>query len=146
MDALGVRTVLKTAQWPENLKAARSGKFMIWRVGSSAGSPDGGGAFERAYGESVGKGNLARFRLPAFDAVYLKLRAAPDGPERQALFDQATRLLAAYAPYRVGVHRIVTDLAYPWLVGYRQPVFWRDWWQYVDIDAGLRAGGGAGRR
>ena len=146
MDALGVRTVLKTAQWPENLKAVRSGRFMIWRVGSSAGSPDGGGAFERAYGESVGKGNLARFKLPAFDAVYLKIGAEPDGPSRQALFDEATRLLTAYAPYRAGVHRIVTDLAYPWLVGYRRPVFWLDWWQYVDIDAGLRPGGAAAPR
>ena len=145
MNALGVRSVLKTAQWPENLKAARSGKFMIWRVGSSAGSPDGGGSFERAYGESVGKGNLARFRLPAFDAVYLKLGVTPDGPERQALFDQATKLLVAYAPYRVGVHTILTDLAYPWLVGYKRPVFWLDWWQYVDIDDSRRPGSGKRR-
>ena len=36
MDALGLRVVLKTAQWPENLKSARAGKFMIWRVGSLA--------------------------------------------------------------------------------------------------------------
>ena len=50
----------------------------------------------------------------------------------------------AYAPYRVGVHRILTDLAYPWLVGYKRPVFWLDWWQYVDIDDSRRPA--AGRR
>ncbi len=134
MDALGLRVALKTAQWPENLKLVRSGRFMLWRVGSSSSSPDGQGAFEMLYGPSVGKGNMARFRLPAFDALFVKMSAVPDGPERQAIFDEATRLLVAYAPYRVGVHRIVTDLAYPWVVGYRRPVFWLDWWQYVDID------------
>lgn len=141
MDALGLRAVLKTAQWPENLKAARAGRFMLWRVGSSAGSPDGQGALERAYGPSVGKGNLARFSLPAFDRVYERLNGLPDGPERQAQFDEATKLLVAYAPYRVHVHRIVSDLAYPWVIGYRRPAFWLDWWQYVDIDPQRRAAG-----
>ncbi len=144
MDALGLRVALKTAQWPENLKLVRSGRFMLWRVGSSSSSPDGQGAFERLYGPSVGKGNLARFRLPALDALYLQLNGLADGPERQAVFDRATRLLVAYAPYRVGVHRFVTDLTYPWVAGYRRPVFWLDWWQYVDIDAGLRGRAGGG--
>jgi len=31
-------------------------------------------------------------------------------------------------------HRIVTDLAYPQVIGYRRPPFALDWWQYVDID------------
>ena len=138
MDALGLRAELKTAQWPENLKSARAGNFMIWRVGSTAASPDGQGALERGYGGSVGKGNIARFKLPAFDALYDALKLAPDGPERQALFDRANKLMVAYVPYRVTVHRILTDLAYPWVVGYRRPPFWLDWWQYVDIDASRR--------
>ena len=135
MDALGLRATLKTAQWPENLKSARAGSFMIWRVGLTAATPDGQGALELVYGPSVGKGNLARFKLPALDAVYEQLKFAPDGPERQALFDQANKLVVAYAPYRVTVHRILTDLAYPWLSGYRRAPFWLDWWQYVDVDA-----------
>ena len=134
LDALGLRVALKVAQWPENLKAVRSGHFMLWRVGSLASTPDGQGALERAYGPSVGKGNLARFELPAFDKLYEQLKLLPDGPERQAVFDAATKLLVAYVPYRVSVHRIVTDLSARRLVGYRRPPFWIDWWQYVDIE------------
>jgi hypothetical protein len=36
-------------------------------------------------------------------------------------------------PYRYRAHRIVTDLTHPWLVGYRRPIFSRQFWQYVDI-------------
>ena len=136
MDALGLRAVLKHAQWPENLKSARAGKFMIWRVGSLASTPDGQGALERAYGPSVGKGNIARFRNADFDRLYEQLKAAPSGAGRQALFDRAVRIVTAYAPYRMHVHRILTDLTYPWIVGYRHPAFWSDWWQFIDIDHG----------
>ena len=142
MDALRLRVTLKINQWPENLKAARAGNFMMWRVGSSAASPDGQGALERLYGPSTGKGNLARFRLPAFDKVYEQMKDVPDGPERMKLFDEASKLFVSYAPYRAGVHRILTDLAYPWLTGYRRPPCWLDWWQYVDIDPAARAAAG----
>jgi ABC-type transport system substrate-binding protein len=138
MDALGLRATLKVAQWPENLKSARAGRFMLWKVGSSAGSPDGQGSLERDYGPSKGGSNIARFQLPAFDRIYERMKMLPDGPERQALFDEATKIIVAYVPYRIGVHRILTDLAYPWVVGYRRPPYWQDWWQYVDIDESRR--------
>jgi ABC-type transport system substrate-binding protein len=134
MDAIGLRVDFKFRQWPENLKATRAGQFMIWRVASTSTSPDGQGALERAWGESIGKGNLARFKLPAFDEVFGRMATLPDGPQRQALFTQATKLFVAYAPYRVHVHRILTDLAYPQIVGYRRPPFWYDFWQYIDIE------------
>ena len=134
MDGLGLRVVLKVAQWPENLKAVRGGNFMLWRVASSAAGPDGKDSLERAYGGSVGKGNLARFKMDAFDRIYDSLGQLPDGPERQAVFDEATKILVAYVPYRFNVHRILTDMAYSSLIGYRRPPFSLDWWQYVDID------------
>ncbi len=133
MDGIGVRVELKVGQWPENLKATRSGKFMMWRVGSLAATPDGQGALERAYGPSVGKANIARFRNDAFDRVYDRLKLLPDGPERLQLFDEATKLLVAYVPYRLGVHRIYTDMAYPDLIGYRRLPFSLGWWQYADV-------------
>ena len=71
--------------------------------------------------------------MPAFDAVYERLQGLPDGPERNAQFREATKLLLAYAPYRFHVHRIVTDLAHPWVVGYRKPMCWLNWWAYVDV-------------
>ncbi|MGZ5250804.1 MAG: ABC transporter substrate-binding protein, partial [Caldimonas sp.] len=102
---------------------------------SSASTPDGHGSLERAYGPSTGKGNLARFRLAEFDRLYERMKMLPSGAERQALFDRTAQLMTAYVPYRIAVHRIITDMSYPWLAGYRRPPFWLDWWQYVDVDA-----------
>ncbi len=133
-DALGIRSKLNTKKWPENLKAARAGTFMVWGVASTSTAPDGFSVFQRYDGRQAGSGNLARFKLPAFDALYDKISVLPDGPERLALINQANQLAIAYAPYKAMVHRIVSDMAHPWLVGYRRPLFWNHWWHMVDID------------
>ncbi len=38
MKVLGIRIQLAIAQWPENLKAARSGSYQVWSVGGSSAS------------------------------------------------------------------------------------------------------------
>ena len=134
MDVLRVRMVFKIGQWPEQLKQARAGKLMIWGVGSSSATPDGQGALEWAFGPSAGAGNLSRFKLEAFDDVYRRIKNLPDGPERQALFTQANKLLTAYMPYKFHVHRVITDLTQPWLIGYRRPLFWNNTWHYLDVE------------
>ena len=136
MAAIGVQVRFEFAKWPENLKASQAGKLMIWRVGSSATQLDGQNAFQRLYGPSTGGANLSRFRLPAFDAIYNRMSGLPNGPERDALFLQAKRLSAAYAPYKQHVHRIYTDMTQPTLVGYLRPLFWNRWWHMVDIVPG----------
>jgi ABC-type transport system substrate-binding protein len=135
MTALGLRTDFHIAQWPENLKAARAAKFMIWDVNSLAAQHDGLPALERVFGPAAGGGNLARFHLEAFDDLYRRMLVVPDGPERDAMFLQAKRLEIAYMPYKVHSHRIVTDMSSKEIVGYRRPTFWLDWWEYVDIEA-----------
>jgi len=138
MDAIGVRFVFKPAQWPENLKSVRAGKLMFWELASSAASPDGQPALQRLYGPSAGNQNIAFFKLPEFDRIYDRMRVLPDGPEREALFVQAKRLSVAYLPYRYIAHRTDIDLLQPWVVGYRRPTFWLEWWHLVDIDHSQR--------
>jgi ABC-type transport system substrate-binding protein len=134
MAALGIRTEFHLAQWPENLKAARAGRFMIWDVNNQATRPDGQTQFEYLYGPSAGNFNLAHFHSKEFDAIYDKLLVLPDGPERDAQFLAGKRLATAWMPYKVHGHRFVTDMAWPQLVGFRRPLFWQDWWEYVDIE------------
>ncbi|RQO60655.1 bicyclomycin resistance protein [Paucibacter sp. KBW04] len=131
---IGLQVKFKSAKWPENLKSLRAGKFQIWSLGSSASSPDGQDALGFFYSPRIGGQNYARFNLPAMDKLYEQANSMPDGPEREAVFRDAKRLGVAYAPYRARGHRLITDIAQPWLIGYRRPQFAQDWWQYVDID------------
>ncbi|MBT9493578.1 MAG: bicyclomycin resistance protein [Paucibacter sp.] len=134
MAALQVRIKFKTAKWPENLKSANAAKLQMWGVGWVATAPDGDTFLALGDGGAKGKANKARFDLPAYNALYQKQKALPDGPERQAVMAEAAKLLVAYMPYKIEVHRVFTDMAQPWVLGYGRNVFVRDFWKYVDID------------
>lgn len=138
LQAVGIRMQIKIQQWPENLKAVQAGNYQMWPVGSTAAQPDGQGALQRFYGPAAGTQNLPRFKDARFDAIYDRMQAMPDGPEREAQFKEAKRLAVTYLPYKVHVHRILTDIEQPWMSGYRRPLFWQDFWQFVDIDESKR--------
>jgi ABC-type transport system substrate-binding protein len=134
MTAIGIRIEFDTQKWPENLKASRAGKLMMWGVGWLAGAPDGDTFLALGYGPNKGGANHARFNLPAYNALYEKQRTLPDGPERRKLMTEAARLMVAYMPYKIHVHRYITDLTQPWVLGYARNNFVREFWKYVDID------------
>jgi ABC-type transport system substrate-binding protein len=139
MDAIGLRIQFRTAKWPENLKASRAGKLMMWGVGWSANAPDGDTFLALGYGPNKGQANHARFDLPAFNDLYHRQRLLPDGPERAELMLQAKKLMVAYMPYKVHAHRIWTDLAHPWVLGYHRNIFVREFWKYIDVDPAVQA-------
>ncbi len=138
MNAIGLKIVFKTAQWQEDLKAAFAGKLMMWGLGYSAASGDGQDALTLYYGPQAGQGNLARFEWPVFDKLYDRLQVLPDGPERNALFDEAKRIAVAYAPYQLSCHRIMADMMVSGLVGFRRPLWWGEWWHMVDVEPAHR--------
>jgi ABC-type transport system substrate-binding protein len=134
MDPLGVRIAFRIAKWPEQLKQSRAGKLMMWGVGWSGTSPDGGYFLELMYGPNKGQANHARFDLPAFNALYERIVNLPDGAEREALMAQAKALTVAYMPYKVTSHRIATDLMHRHVRGFVRHPFMREWWRYLDIE------------
>lgn len=142
MEAIGIRIVFRSAQWPENLKASRAGKLMMWGVGWVASQPDGDTFLALGYGPNKGQANHARFDLPEFNRLYEAQRVLPDGPQRQRLMRDAARLMIAYMPYKVHAHRLFTDLVHPWVRGYHRNIFVRSFWRYVDVEPQDRRGAG----
>jgi ABC-type transport system substrate-binding protein len=143
LTAVGIRMRHRIGQWPEQLRSSRSGKLMMWSYGNSATTPDSGTPLQFGYSKSAGQQNHARFANKRFDELYEKQAVMPDGPERRAVIDEAQKILIAYMPYKLKVHRIATDLWQPWVTGYKRHPFRRDFWQFIDIDPGkLPKGGG----
>ncbi|MCA0241891.1 MAG: ABC transporter substrate-binding protein [Proteobacteria bacterium] len=134
MKAIGLRIEFHSAVWPEQYKAARAGKLMMWSVSGRAGAPDGIQGLLRYDGAAAGGVNLARFDLPQMNAAIARLLALPDGPEREAAFDLAKRLTVAWMPYKLRTHLVQIALWQPQLVGYRRPLFWNQWFDVVDLE------------
>jgi ABC-type transport system substrate-binding protein len=135
MDAIGIKFIFKPGTFPEQIKAARAGKLEAWQLGLAASSPNGGAVLELGYSPSTGQLNFPGFKNERFDELYRKQGLLPDGPERQAVIQEAAKILIAYMPYKFRAHRIGTDLMQPWLKGYKRHPNALDFWKYIDIDA-----------
>ncbi len=133
MDAIGVKINFRVGAWPENIKASRAGRLMMWTTGWSAAIPDGSYFMDLLYGPNVGQANASRFNLPAFNEIHQRQRMLPDGAERDALIQQGMKLALAYMPYKASGHDIQTWLVQPRVLGYVPHPFIRDFWRHVDI-------------
>jgi ABC-type transport system substrate-binding protein len=134
MDAVRLKIAFKIGKFPEQLKAARAGKFQVWQVGLSAASPDSSVVFQLAYSQQVGQQNFSRFRNKQLDDLFQRQGTMADSPERDALLREAARIWITYMPYKIRVHRIGTDLWQPWVMGYKRHPFSQSFWRYIDID------------
>ena len=135
MDAVGLKIEFEVATWPELLKRSRAGTLMMWGYAWSAASPDGGFFLAIAYGPNASEANDPRFNLPAFDRLYERQLALPDGPEREAVMREAKNTLVAQMPFKVHGHRIALDLVQPGTKHYWRHPFMRDIWRFVDVAA-----------
>ena len=139
MGAIGIRVSVSKAKFPDLLKDSNAGKLMMWRLGGGAENPDAANWLKSLYGPNAGpQGNRANFKLAAYDALFARSQSMPDGLARTKLIQQMSKLVVAYAPWRVTTHHIDADLWYPYVLGYRQQPIWTgEWWRFIDIDVPL---------
>jgi ABC-type transport system substrate-binding protein len=136
MDDIGLRIEVGKGRWQDLLKASNAGQLMIWQLGGSAASPDADNWLQTYYSPNAGyKGNRSFFKLDAYDRLYEKARVMPDSPARTRLYEEMSKLIVAYAPAKLQTHRILTDMWYPWVIGYRRPdMQGNQFYKYMDID------------
>jgi ABC-type transport system substrate-binding protein len=134
MDAIGLRIVFKKDRLSELRKMARLGKIPMRYDGWNADYPDAENYMQLLYGPNTGGENNARFKLPAFDALYDEARKLADSPQRTKLLDRMTELVFAYAPWRLSEHRLEDQLMHGWVKNYKPHPIRSQVWQYVDLD------------
>lgn len=139
MADVGIRLEAAAVQFVDLLKDKKVGKFVLAGSAWIADYPDAQNFLQLLYGPNSGTSNEAHFRLDAYDRLYLRSASLPDSPERNALYREMNRLLLAWAPWRLGVHRVFNHLQYPWVKGYKKhPILYTNF-KYLDLDVAARA-------
>ncbi|MBS0319953.1 MAG: heme-binding protein [Proteobacteria bacterium] len=134
MDAIGVRFEFHQDRTPELRKMGRQGKIMMRHDGWNADYPDAENFMQNLYGGNIGQSNDARFRLPAYDELFLKARTLRDGPERDALFAKMTDLVLAYAPWRLAYYLLEDPVAQPRVRNFVPHPIRSNVWMYLAVD------------
>jgi oligopeptide transport system substrate-binding protein len=134
MAEIGIRVEATAVQFADLLNDKRVGKFQMAGSAWIADYPDAQNFLQLLYGPNTGQSNEARFKLPEYDRTYERSQRFPDGAERNLLYREMNRLILAYAPWRLGVHRIFNHLQYPWVKAYKKhPILYTNF-KYLDVD------------
>ncbi len=135
---LGIRLTARAVQFSDQLRDRKAGKYMLAAGAWSADWPDGGNFLQLLYGPNAPDLNDTRFKLPAYDRLYEQSLLMPASPERDQLYHDMTRLMLAYAPWRLLVYRNWTYLNYPWVLGYLKHPIYHLRLMWLDVDPAMR--------
>ena len=94
------------------------------------------------YGPNSGKSNDGEFSLPAFDQLYEQAMRIPAGPERTKIYQQMSKLVAVYMPWKLHTHRTYDMVNQPWTLGFRRHPILRETYKFIDIDLAAKAKAG----
>jgi ABC-type transport system substrate-binding protein len=137
--ALGINMEARFAKWPDLLKESNVGKLQMWSLGWSTVTPDAESFHLMLYGPNRGQANRSRFAHAPYDRLFEQAKRTPHGPARDAVWREANRVFLAYAPWKLGMHRITTNLSQPWVVGYRMNPVLNSVWKWIDVDLEVQA-------
>ena len=133
LDAIGVRMDVHKDKFPELLKAEKQCKLQMRVAAWIADYPDGDNFMQLLYGPNTNQSNNACARIPEFDRLYERTRRMPPGPARDELYREMTRVIEAYAPWRLTISRYRNMLVQPHVQGYRRHPILHAHWHYLDV-------------
>jgi ABC-type transport system substrate-binding protein len=133
MDAIGVRYEIFKEKFPELLKLEKQCKLMSRTASWIADYPDGDNFMQLLYGPNTFQSNNACAKIPEYDRLYEQSVRTPPGPARDKLYQEMTRIIEAYAPWRLAISRYRNQLVQPRVMGYRKHPILHAHWHYVDV-------------
>lgn len=139
---IDIDLVVRSTDYNRFQEKMRKGAAQIFRWGWNADYPDPENFLFLLYGpQSKVKAdgqNAANYANPRYDRLFEQMRDMENGPQRQALIDEMTRILRDDAPWIWGVHQKEYGLAHQW-VGNRKPnKMANNGLKYLTVDPGLR--------
>jgi ABC-type transport system substrate-binding protein len=139
MKDLGIRVDFVKQKFADLLKMGRAGQLQMWPVGWITSYGEGDAFMQLLYSGNIGQSNYARFRNDEYDDLYRKSKRLPESPERTRIYARMAEIVAAYAPWDLGVYNYENTLVQPWMRGYHKHVYWEHPWKYHDVDVAQRA-------
>ncbi|UTH73095.1 ABC transporter substrate-binding protein [Chromobacterium sp. IIBBL 290-4] len=132
-DRIKVRVNFRIIQWNEQIKAMQECKYGLIGGAWNADYPDGDNFMQLLYGPNTGNSNYACYQSQRFDALYRQSRVLPDGAERNRLYDQMNKVVAADTPWVFSDIRYVNGVAQPWVKGFKTHPNFNAIWRFVDV-------------
>ena len=141
-EKLGIQLVIRTTDYNRFQEKVRKGTAQIFGWGWNADYPDPENFLFLLYGPNakvVSQGeNAVNYQNPEFDRLFVKMRAMPNGPARQAVIDEMIEITRRDAPWVWGFHPKAYSLYHSWYGNAKPNLMARNTLKYKSIDATKR--------
>ncbi len=139
---IGVQLEIRATDNNQFQDKVRKGRHQIYWSGWLADYPDAENFLFLLYGPN-GKSrsdgeNTSNYENPEFDARFAKLKLLDDGPEKQALIDEMTRIAQQDAPWVFGYFPYASGAFQPWVLNGKPAIMVRDMGRYYRLDTAER--------
>jgi ABC-type transport system substrate-binding protein len=141
---LGIRMEVVKLRFPDQIKAEKECKIMMRTAAWIADYPDGDNFMQLLYSKNIHQNNNACATIPEYDKLYEQsIRLPASSPERDRLYHEMTKIIEAYAPWRLDISRYRNMLTQPRVLGYKKHPIMHAEWQYIDVRTGSGGNGGS---
>jgi ABC-type transport system substrate-binding protein len=133
LDSIGIRLEIQKERFPEMIKLQKECRVMVHHSAWIADYPDGDNFMQLLYGPNTHESNNACYQSKEFDRRYEQSRRLPNGPERDRLYHEMTRIMEVDTAWLLTDTRMRNALQQPRVIGYaKHPVLHAEW-LYVDL-------------
>jgi peptide/nickel transport system substrate-binding protein len=133
---LGIRMEVQKLRFPDQLKAEKECKIMMRSASWIADYPDGDNFMQLLYSKNIHQNNNACATIPDYDRLYEQSIRIPPSAERDKLYHEMTKIIEAYAPWRLDISRYRNQIVQARILGYKKHPILHSEWQYIDVDTG----------
>ncbi|MBN8440197.1 MAG: ABC transporter substrate-binding protein [Thauera sp.] len=139
---LGVQFVVRPTDFNRFQDKVRQGSAQLFFFGWNADYPDPENMLFLLYGPQ-GKvkfqgQNASNYENPEYDALFERMKAMPDGPERQRTIDRMVAILRYDAPWLFGFHPKSYSLQHGWVHNRKPGSMVRNTLKYQRVDVARR--------
>jgi peptide/nickel transport system substrate-binding protein len=142
-EKLNIQLVIRGTDYNRFQEKIRKGTAQIFGWGWNADYPDPENFMFLLYGPNAKVGhsgeNASNYHNEEFDQLFVKMKALPNGPERQAIIDQMIEITRRDAPWLWGFHPKAYSLYHSWYGNAKPNLMARNTLKYKTIDPVLRA-------
>ncbi|MBL8450530.1 MAG: ABC transporter substrate-binding protein [Dechloromonas sp.] len=140
---IDVQLVVRATDFNRFQDKLKKGAVQLYYLGWNADYPDPENFFFLLHGAegkvAVGGENASNYNNPEFDALFGRMKAMDNTPERLEIIRRMNRILHRDAPWVFGLHPKSYTLSHSWLKNRKPNDVGNNTLKYQRIDAGLRA-------
>lgn len=141
-EKLGIQLVIRTTDYNRFQEKVRKGTAQIFGWGWNADYPDPENFLFLLYGPNakvVSQGeNASNYQNAEFDALFVRMRSMPNGPERLEVINRMIAIARRDAPWVWGFHPKAYSLHHAWYGNAKPNLMARNTLKYKTIEPALR--------